>query len=146
MRPSPTSEGMLEMTTIHASPLLRQALLADAVASGALGLLLALAGHAIGPFLGLPAGLLTAVGLLLLPWAVAVGWLATRGTPPRRAVWAVIALNALWVLASVLALVGGWLRPNGLGYAFVLGQAAVVLVLLELQLPGLRRSEAAVPA
>lgn len=134
------------MTTIHASPLLRQALLADAVASGVLGLLLALGGGAVGPLLGLPAGLLAAVGLVLLPWAVAVGWLGTRGTPPRPAVWAVIALNALWVLESVLLLVGGWLRPNGLGYAFVLGQAAVVLVLLELQLLGLRRSGTPAPA
>ncbi len=134
------------MTTIHASPLLRQALLADAVASGARGLLLALAGGAAGPLLGLPAGLLTAVGLVLLPWAVAVGWLATRATPPRLGVWAVIALNAFWVLESVLLLVGGWLRPTGLGYAFVLGQAAVVLVLLELQVLGLRRSGAAAPA
>lgn len=134
------------MSTIHTSPLLRQALLADAAVSAALALLLALAGHAIGPLLGLPGGLLTAVGLLLLPWAVAVGWLGMRGTPPRPAVWAVIALNAIWVLASVLVLVGGWLRANGLGYAFVLGQAALVLILLELQLMGLRRSAATVPA
>lgn len=127
------------MTTIHAAPLLRQALIADAVASGALGLLLALGGHVSGPLLALPGSLLSAVGLVLLPWALAVGWLGRRASLPRLAAWAVIALNALWVVASLL-LLGGWLRPNGLGYLFVLGQAAVVLILLELQLMGVRRS------
>lgn len=126
--------------TIHASPLLRQALLADAAASGALGLLLALGGNAIAPLLDLPPGLLTGAGIVCLPWALAVAWLGTRDAPPRAAVWAVIVLNGLWVLESVLLLVGGWLAPNALGYAFVIGQAVVVLVLAEMQYFGLRRS------
>jgi hypothetical protein len=135
------------MTTIHPSPLLRQALLADAAASAALGLLLAPAAGAMASLLQLPADLLREVGLLLLPWALAVGWLGTRAGPPRAAVRVVIALNGLWVLASALLLVGGWLAPNALGYAFVIGQAVVVLALAELQLFGLRRSgPAAMPA
>ncbi len=55
---------------------------------------------------------------------------------------AVIALNAGWVAASLLLLLAGWVEPNGLGYAFILGQAGAVAVLAEMQYVGLRRSKA----
>jgi hypothetical protein len=37
-------------------------------------------------------------------------------------------------------------QPNLLGYAFVIGQAAFVAVMAELEIVGLRKSAAAVPA
>jgi hypothetical protein len=39
-------------------------------------------------------------------------------------------------------LVSGWVAPTALGYAFVIAQAAVVAVLAELQIAGLRRTTA----
>jgi hypothetical protein len=50
-----------------------------------------------------------------------------------------IVANALWAIASIALLVAGLISPNLLGYAFVIGQAAVVALLGELQYIGLRR-------
>jgi len=52
---------------------------------------------------------------------------------PRWAARLVIAGNAAWVLASVALPAIGLARPNALGWAFLLGQAAVVALLAKLE-------------
>lgn len=126
--------------TVAPSPLLRRALALDAVASGACGLLLAAGAGPLAGLLGLPPGLMRGAGLALLPLAALVGWLGTRATVPRAAVWAVVAVNALWVVESVVLLLSGWVSPTGLGTAFVVAQAALVALFAELEVLGLRRS------
>jgi hypothetical protein len=121
---------------------LRRALAADAVTSGAAGLLMTFGAGALEGPLGLPAPLLQVAGLILLPFAAGVAYLAARAMPPRPAVWAVIALNAVWALDSGLLLVSGWVAPTALGYAFVIVQAAAVAAFAEIQYVGLRRSTA----
>lgn len=130
------------MTAIQASTFLRRVLLLDAVSSGAMGILLLTAGGTLAGLLELPAELLKEAGWVLVPFALAVGFLATRARLPRAAVWAVIAVNAVWAVDSVLLLFTGWVQPNSLGYVFVLGQAAFVAVMAELQYIGLRKSAA----
>jgi hypothetical protein len=127
---------------LRPAPLLRLALLGDAAASGAMGLL-ALAGATLlaGP-LGLPAGLLQGAGLVLLPYAAMVLWLARRPAPAAWAVWAVIGVNALWVADSLLLLASGWVAPTALGTAFVLAQALAVGGFAAAQGVGLARSRA----
>lgn len=98
---------------------LRQSLLADALASGATGLLLLLTATWLHPLLGLPSALLRGAGLFLLPFAA---WVASQHDS-RRAGW-VVAINSLWVVDSLLVIV--WLRPTVWGTLFVLAQAAVV--------------------
>jgi hypothetical protein len=122
------------------SPLLRKALLADALLSGITGLALLLAAGPLATLEGLPVGLLRWSGFILIPFAAFVAWLGTRERVQRPLVFAVVACNALWALDSVLLLVTGWVEPTILGEAFVLGQAAVVAVLAELEFLGLRRS------
>ena len=122
------------------SPLLRRALVADALASGVCGLVLAAAARPLSELLGLPAGLLRGAGLALLPFAALLAWLGSRAALPQAAVWAVVAVNALWVVESVVLLMSGWVQPTGLGVAFVLAQAALVGLLAELEVGGLRRS------
>ena len=126
----------------HPSRLLRRALAVDAALSGLSGLLMAIDAAPLNVVLGLPTDLLRGVGLALLPWAAVVGWLATQPTVMRRAVWAVIGLNALWTLDCLGLLVSGLVAPTGLGTAFVIVQAVVVLALAEAQWLGLRRSVA----
>lgn len=121
------------------SPLLRQALLADAVTSAACGLLMLL-GAASLTFLGLPEALLRVAGAVLIPYAAVVGWLGTRNLLPPMAVWAVILGNGVWVVDSLLLLVSGWVEPTRAGTAFVVLQAVAVGMYAELQLMGLRRS------
>jgi hypothetical protein len=122
------------------SPLLRKALLSDALLSGLTGLALAFAAGPLSAPLGLAVGLLRWSGIILIPFAALVARLGTRVRIQRPLVFAVVACNALWALDSVLLLVTGWVEPTILGEVFVLGQAVVVAVLAELEFLGLRRS------
>lgn len=127
------------MSNDQSSAFLRRALLLDAVVSGATGLLMIAGAGLVEGLLGLPAALLRGAGLVLVPYVAFVAYTGTRGPISRPAVWAVVAANALWAVASALLLVSGWVAPTALGYAFVIGQAVVVLLLGELQYIGLRR-------
>ncbi len=123
--------------SIAPSLFLRRALLADAVAGAATGLLMATGAGVLDNLLGLPTLLLSEAGLLLLPYAALVGWLGTRARLPEAAVWAVIIGNVAWTAASFGLFV--LLAPTTLGYAFVIAQAVVVGVFAELQYIGLKR-------
>lgn len=127
------------MSFSRPSRLLRNSLLADAVASGTTGLLLALAARPLAPLFGLPVSLIQGAGLALVPYAAAILYLGTRSAMPAGAAWAVVGLNALWVVDSLALLAGPWLAPTGLGITFVLAQALAVGILTEAQVIGLRR-------
>jgi hypothetical protein len=134
------------MTTIQPATFLRRVLLLDAVSSGAMGILLLTCSGLLAGLLNLPAELLSEAGIVLVPFALAVGFLGTRTRLSRVAVWAVIAINAVWAIDSVVLLFTGWVEPNPLGYAFVIGQATFVAVMAELELIGMRKSADTVPA
>ena len=121
---------------------LRRVLLLDAVASGATGALLILGAGALEGLLGLPGALMREAGLILVPYVAFVAYLASRESLATPAVWAVIACNAIWTVASLLLLASGWIAPTMLGYAFVAAQAVAVGILGELQYVGLRRTAA----
>jgi hypothetical protein len=127
------------MSHFHPSPFLRRSLILDAVASGATGALMLAGAGLLEGWLGLPAALLRAAGLVLVPYVAFVGYLATRETLTPAAVWTVVAANGLWAAASIGLLLSGWVAPTALGYAFVIAQAAVVAVFGELQYVGMRR-------
>lgn len=122
------------------SGLLRLALKLDAVATGALAVLGLVAAPLLDSMLGTPSSLLLPVGLFLLVFAAAVWLIGTRPQVSRVAAWSVVALNLLWVVGSVAAVVAGWLPLTTLGTAFVLVQAVAVLVFADLQILGLRRA------
>jgi hypothetical protein len=124
--------------------LLRRVLAVDAVSSAAMGLGLLVLAPVLAPLLNLPLALLREAGVILLPFAALVGYLASREQPARAGVWTVIALNAVWSVDSILLLLSGWIAPTGLGYAFVIGQAVVVGVFAELEYVGLRRASLAI--
>jgi len=131
------------MNALQPTPMLRNALLLDGLLSGVTGLLLVLAAGWLGAFLELPRLLLLVAGSALLPFAALLVWLSNRAEISRQAIWAVIAINALWVIDSLLVLVIGWVSPNLFGYAFVIAQALAVALLAELQWFGLKHSQAA---
>lgn len=89
--------------------------------------------------LGAPSAVLAAVGVLLLAYAGALVLLARAGAP-RRGAAAVIAANVAWVAASVVVVVADTLSLTTEGTVFTLAQAAVALVMAELQLIAFRRS------
>lgn len=121
---------------------LRYVLIADALASGAMGVLMIAAAGFLSGLLAIPGGLLFEAGLILVPYVLLVAIVASRPIIPARPVWFVIACNAVWVAGSVILLVSGVVAPNALGYAFVILQAAAVALLGELQYVALRRRPA----
>ena len=130
------------MSTNQPSTFLRNALLVDAAASGATGLLMIAGAGLLEGLLGLPAALLRGAGFVLVPYVAFVVWAGTREHIQGGAVWAIIIANAAWAIASVFLLIGT-LTPTLLGYAFVIGQALVVALLGEAQYVGLKRQTVA---
>jgi len=122
---------------------LRRVLGLDAVASGAVGLLMGLGPALLADLLQLDPGVTRPAGVFLVVWAVAVAALALQASPARRLVAAVIAVNLLWVIESVLSLALGWLQPNALGVAFVIAQAVAVAGFAALQLYALKQTRRA---
>jgi hypothetical protein len=122
--------------TSHPS-FLRYVLWADAIASGATGLVMVAGAGLLESLLGLPGALAREAGLILVPYAALVAVVAARAQISRAAVWVFIVANAAWTIGSIGLLPGG-LAPTALGYAFVIAQALVVAVLAELQYAGVR--------
>ena len=133
---------MSPMLSDTPSTFLRRALGLDAAASGATALLVILAASPLEGLLGLPAALLRGAGLVLIPYVAFVIYAATRPAIAPPMVWSIIIINALWAIGSALLLLSGWVAPNALGYAFVIGQAVVVALLSELQYVALTRRPA----
>ena len=131
------------MSLVAMSTLLRRALVADASVSLVAGFAMTLGADLLSAWLQLPVPLLLAAGLALFPWSGFLMWLARKPAVPRAAVWAVIVINALWIVESAWVALGGSFAPNGWGLAFITAQALGVLVLLELEYLGLRRSSLA---
>jgi hypothetical protein len=131
---------------IRPSLLLRRAILADAIFSGAAALLLTFGAGMLAPLLNLPDALLRDAGLFLIAYAALVGWLGTRQSMPKALVAIVVAGNAAWTMASIALLFSGWVDPNLFGEAFIAAQAIAVGAFAELQYIGLRKSGGAVAA
>lgn len=131
---------MTALTRSSFPPLLRFALVVDAGASAATGLLLVLGSSRLHEWLGLPAPLMQYAGLSLLPFAALVAYVATRREPMRAITRAIIAYNALWAIDSIVLLASGSLAPTMLGAAFVIAQALAVGGLAALQCAGLRQT------
>jgi hypothetical protein len=135
-------QGEIPMS-ISVSPFLRNALIADTLATGATAIVMIAGAGVFGPLLGLPQGLLFWAGVALVPFVALLLITARRQTVSRPVLIDIIAINALWVLASFGLLFSDWVSPNLLGTAFIAAQALVVGLFAELQFMGLRRSAAA---
>jgi hypothetical protein len=118
---------------------LRHVMLADAASCLATGALQVAFTQPLSQLLALPAPLLAATGWFMLAYAAAAAWVGTRLPVPRALVAVFAAGNLGWAVGCVALLAAGGLQPTGLGYAWVLAQAAVVAVLAELQWTGMRR-------
>ena len=114
----------------------------DAVTCLVMGGLLLVAGGVLAPPLGLPHDLLFYAGLALLPVAAFMLAVAVPSASPAAGVFVVVAGNWLWVAASLALPLFGLVSPTGLGYAFLLIQAAAVAVLALAE----QRAMARVPA
>lgn len=127
---------------ISVSPFLRNVLLFDALASGATAIILLGGAHMLSPLLDMPQSLLFWAGAALVPFVLMVLAVSRRQTVSRAMLVEIIAINALWVVASFGLLVSGVVSPNLLGIAFASAQAIAVALFAELQYVGLKRQAA----
>ena len=121
---------------------LRRVLALDSLSCLAIGLLMGLGASALAPLFGLPEPLVRTAGLLLLPLAAFIGWLASRPAPPRALVWVVILGNLAWTAESFV-LIAQQPAIAGLGAAFISAQALAVLGLAALEYVGLKKARLA---
>ncbi|GAA2387358.1 hypothetical protein [Nonomuraea africana] len=126
--------------TADRTKFLRLALAADAVVTGGNGLIYLAAAGPVSGLLGPDAGLLREIGIFLLVYGAAVGFLAGRATISRGATTAVIALNIIWTLGSIAAVATGLLEFTTVGAVWAIAQALVVAGFAELQIMGLRKA------
>jgi hypothetical protein len=125
------------------SPFLQRVLWFDAATCLVTGTVFLTASSTVEQLFAIPAALARALAVVLLAFGAFVAWVGARRELIRPAVRAIVVVNALWALESVLALVFGWLQPNALGQWFVIAQALAVAVIAELQFIGLRRARTA---
>ncbi|GAA3657724.1 hypothetical protein GCM10022224_021180 [Nonomuraea antimicrobica] len=132
------------MTAVTVTPdrmkFLRLALAADAVVTGGNGLAYLALATPVSPLLGPGTGLLRGIGAFLLAYAVAVGVLASRRQISPTGTRAVIAVNVVWTLGSIAAVVTGAADLTTAGSAWAIAQALVVALFAELQITGLRKT------
>jgi hypothetical protein len=119
---------------------LRAILALDALACLGMGAGLAALAPALAGLTDLPSAFVRAAGLALLPVGAFILWAASRRDVPAWAVALIVAGNAAWVVLSVALPLAGLVRPNALGLALLLGQAAAVAALAALEWS--RRGEA----
>jgi hypothetical protein len=139
---APTNEEHAMNTLVRESQTLplRRAFLLDAVATGAMGIALAIGADALEPLLGLSVALQREAGIICIAFAAYLAFSLTGGTITRNLAWLAIGVNAAWTLASFGLLATGSVQPTALGIAFVIAQAVVVLVFAELQYLGAKRA------
>jgi hypothetical protein len=126
-------------TSARRTQLLRPALRLDAAVTGLTGAAYLAAAPLLADLLGLSTTLQRSAGAVLLVFAVAV-WLVGAGPRVRAAaVEAVIGVNVLWTIGSLVAVVTGFGSPTAVGTAWLVVQAVVVAGFAALQLVGLRR-------
>lgn len=119
---------------------IRRVLLADAIVSGAAGVVMIAGAAFLAPLTSLPQELLQIAGLTLVPWFAALFLLARQPVISRNGVRCVIAINALWVAGSIAVLFAA--SPSLFGYVFVIAQAVAVGLFAELQVIALKREPA----
>jgi hypothetical protein len=129
------------METSNRSAFLRRALLADATGSGACIAAILPFASPLSRLLQLPVELLFGAGIALVPFVAFVVAVARPQQPRPVLVWAVIASNFTWALASGALALSRDVAPNALGYAFIAVQALFVVAVAELELVGLRRAQ-----
>jgi hypothetical protein len=131
------------MQSVIPSSLLKKALAADAVVSGAVAVLQVSMSDGLGRLLMLPRGLLVETGVFLVAYTVLLVVLARSGRIWSSLILLVVAGNVAWAAGCAALLGTGYLEPNTLGLAFVAVQAAAVLVFAGLEYLGLRDSDPA---
>lgn len=108
---------------------LRPLLILDGITCAAFAILLLSASGPLSQMMQLPGALLFWAGAVLVPTAIFMTVAALRLNAPLWAGRIVVFGNLAWVILSLALPVFGFITPNGIGWAFIVAQAAAVSVL-----------------
>jgi len=125
------------------SALLRTALKLDAAVTALNGAAYLIGAALLEDLLGLPPNPLRAIGAFLVVYGAIVWYVGTRPQISRRAAWAVVAVNAVWAVDSVVVAAFGWGVPTAAGTGWIVLQALVVGGFAVLQRTGLKLTASA---
>jgi hypothetical protein len=128
--------------TLETKSFLQRALLGNAAFSGISGLLMFLAAGPISQFSGLDSPLiLSIIGIVLLLYMPLLVWLANQSPVPNWMAWAVIELDLLWVIGSLILIFTSLVPLTTGGKWAIVITADIVTVFAFLQYIGLRRQQ-----
>lgn len=115
-----------------AQPLLRRALQADSLVVLVSGVAFAVGAGPLSQRTGLPNLVVLELGIALLAYGAFLWW-AINSLPLRQVGWFNVAIGVLWVVGSIVLLVGGWLPLTSFGWWFVVVVAIAVDLITSLQ-------------
>jgi hypothetical protein len=124
-------------------PLIQRAVLLDGVLSLIAGVASLAAAEWLAVQFGVSMALILALALFMAGYGAAMSALAGRTTAGQAWLWGIVIGNGLWVIASIAVAFSDLITPTGPGLVILLGQAAIVLVITEVQYFGMRRPRAA---
>jgi hypothetical protein len=128
----------------QSTAILRRALAADGVVSGASGIVVVLAARPLAAWLGVnSAAGLAIVGVVMLVYAASLLYAVPRERLHRGFALAAGILNSVWVAASAALLMSNWLPLTPAGKSMVMIAADVVAVFAVWQFFGLWRTRRA---
>lgn len=128
------------MKTIHPAPLLKFALIADAVACAPLALLQIAMPDFLTSHLAIPKTLLMGTGIFLLAYTLLLIVLASSKTIWKSLIDLIVVGNVGWALGCIGLLAAAPFSPSGLGIGYLILQAGAVLVLAGAEFAGLKAS------
>ncbi|MER5360107.1 hypothetical protein [Streptomyces sp. NPDC002785] len=126
-------------TATRSDSLLRFALVADVILTGANGIGYLVLATVLDSFLGVPLSVQYPVGVFLTVYALWVLAVSRQENISRGSVGFIITLNVAWAVASVATVVVDALTATGIGNGWIVFQGLVVAAMGGLQYMGLRR-------
>ncbi len=132
----------MTLSPLHAIPV-RLSLVADAVICGALAALALAAAGPLADAMDLPVTLIRGAGIVLLPYIAYLAFIVSRNLLTTATIRVAVLVNILWAVGCAVVLLSGQVEPNALGVAFILVQAAGVLVIGAVQHLGAREASLA---
>jgi hypothetical protein len=135
---------MTTQATTHSSPnvqpgLLRLALRADAIFCLATGAISLVEAQPLGALLGVAPLALSILGAVVAVYGAFLLYTAAQAQISRRIALVALVLDAIWVIDSLVLLIGGWLPLTSAGMWTIGLVALAVATLAELKFFGLRR-------
>ncbi|MUL66685.1 hypothetical protein BOO86_19590 [Mycobacterium sp. CBMA 234] len=124
---------------VRSDRLLRLALRADALISGATGVIVAAAAGAVASESGIPQSAVYVLAAVLVVYGAVVYGLSTMAAIRRPGIAVAIA-NVVFTVAAVLAVVDNVWPLTATGVALMFVSAAYTLVMADLQYLGIRRA------